>query len=63
MKISRQKDENNPAYLGYDEDNDGEWDDYFQCQNQECNEGYRYNYITTEMYLCPVCGTNIEWIS
>jgi hypothetical protein len=63
MKILKQKTNDNPNYLGYDEDHNGDWDDFFQCPNKKCNDGYRYNYITTAMQICPICGTSLEWVS
>ena len=62
MEISKDKKYENPNYLGYDEDHNGDWNDYFRCPNKECNEGYRNNYITTEMDECPICGEKLEWI-
>jgi hypothetical protein len=59
MKISKQKNDDNPDYLGYDEDNNGDWDDFFRCNNPECDGFY---YITTSSSICPICGDHIEWL-
>ena len=56
MKISR-KLLNNKNYLGYDEDHNGNFNDFFMCP--KCREN---NYITTDDKECSVCGEKIEWV-
>ena len=56
MKISR-KILNNKNYLGYDEDHNGDFNDFFMCP--KCREN---NYITTDDKECSVCGEKIEWV-
>lgn len=58
MKIRRDKTLDNINYLGNDEDNNGNWDDYFMCP--KCKEN---NYITIEHNKCCLCREPLEWIS
>lgn len=56
--ISKKQDiENNPYYLGYDENHDGDFDDYYMCAN--CKEN---NYLTLTDSTCILCSVSIEWV-
>lgn len=57
MKISKLKSNRNPDYIGYDEDHNGDWEDFFCCP--ECEENY---YITVHDKYCNICQVDIEWI-
>lgn len=58
MKISSIKTSENPNYLGYDEDHDGNFGDYFMCSACKKN-----NYITLGDTKCDLCLEPIEWTS
>lgn len=47
----------NHNYLGYDEDQNGDWDNFFMCP--KCKEN---NYITIDDTHCKMCGEKIEWV-
>jgi hypothetical protein len=49
--------DSNEYYLGYDEDHNGEWDDFFICPN--CH----YTYLSYGYVACPVCFAEIIWIN
>ncbi len=56
MKINKIYNEN-PNYLGYDEDHNGDWDNFFMCP--KCKEN---NYITIDDTKCEMCGEKIDWV-
>ena len=58
MLISTETSSDNPNYMGYDENSDGEWGDYYMCPNPEC-EPYCYLEVTDSN--CPLCGIELEW--
>lgn len=62
MIISSKTNDENPNYLGLDEDHDGDWNDFYQCPNKKCDDGVRYNYITREMTHCPKWGAKLDWV-
>ena len=57
MKIRKDKTDDNPNYLGYDEDHNGDWDEWFNCP--KCRED---NYIILEQTNCKCCGEKLEWV-
>lgn len=57
MKISELRSNNNPNYLGYDENHNGDFDEYFKCP--KCG----YNYILIYDEYCGLCGKKIEWVN
>ena len=57
MKINREMNNYNPNYLGYDEDHNGDWNDFFMCP--KCKEN---NYIIIEDNECKMCDEKIEWV-
>jgi len=57
MEINKNMNNENPNFLGYDEDHDGNFDHYFMCPSCEEN-----NYITMNDTECSLCGEKIEWV-
>ena len=57
MEIDINMTNENPNYLGYDEDYDGEFDDYFICP--KCRENV---YIKLYDKECELCGEKIVWV-
>jgi len=57
-QINKNTNVDNPNYLGYDENHDGDWNDFYICPN--CKEN---NYITIDYDYCSMCGVVIEWIA
>jgi len=58
MEIDRNTTNENPNYLGYDEDHNGDWNDFFMCP--KCKEN---NYITIGNIECGMCGEKIVWVN
>ena len=58
MKIRKDKTDNNPNYLGWDENHNGDWDEWFNCP--KCKEN---NYITINDKDCCYCGEQLEWVN
>ena len=56
MKISKDKVSSNVNYLGYDEDYNGDFDEWFICP--KCQEN---NYIKLNCNSCELCGEVLEW--
>ena len=59
IEINRHHTEENENYLGYDEDHDGNWNDFFKCPNKKCDGN---NYIVENDTHCNICGEKIKWI-
>lgn len=60
LKISGEKSTtNNPHYLGWDEDHNGDWDDYYMCPNPWCKN----NYLVLNTPKCPYCNSKLQWIN
>jgi hypothetical protein len=57
MKINISKTNENPNYLGWDEDYNGDWGDFFMCP--KCKEN---NYITIHDTHCLMCCEKINWV-
>lgn len=62
MRIVAGTNDENPNYLGFDEDHNGDWDDYYRCPNKKCGDRDPYNYISREMTYCPKCGVRLDWV-
>lgn len=56
MKIESKRTKDNPNYLGFDEDHNGEWKHFYNCP--KCRE---YNYLTVAFGNCPLCREKLEW--
>lgn len=59
MEISRSKTLDNDNYMGYDEDHNGDWHNYFGCNNPKCDG---YNWIEEDDEKCALCLETIEWV-
>lgn len=59
MEILREQNRNNPNFVGYDEDHNGDWDNYYMCSNKDCDG---FNYLTLDLQRCPMCQEKIHWI-
>ena len=57
MEIDRNMTEENSNYLGYDEDHNGDWGDFFMCP--KCKEN---KYLTINNSEGEMCGEKIEWV-
>ena len=58
MVIDGSRNDKNQNYLGYDENHNGEFDEWFSCP--KCNDN---NYITLNQSSCDVCGEKLEWVN
>jgi len=57
-KIRSDKTHENPNYLGWDENHDGDGDEWFNCPN--CKEN---NYIKINDKECDLCRVQLEWVN
>ena len=58
MNIRNDYTHENPNYLGFDEDHNGDWDDFFMCP--KCKEN---NYIIKGDDKCDLCNEPLKWVS
>lgn len=57
VKIKKHESYENPNYIGWDEDHNGDCDIWFMCP--KCKEN---NYITINDKECDICGEPLEWV-
>lgn len=57
MEIDSTMNDDNVNYLGYDEDCNGNWSDFFMCPN--C----KHIYITIFDTSCDCCNEKIIWLN
>jgi len=56
MEIRKDQTDDNPNFLGWDEDHNGDWNEWYMCPN--CKEN---NYIILYQEECH-CGQKLEWV-